>query len=184
MGDRAFLLRPYAYLGWRSGGGAPLLSEIAYDHLPPNDNTGTGVKVHVFDTAQLVVPSFTVQGVRVEVAGALDVLYIGAQAAAGDAYDAVSLTQLFFSGSPGVSQGFDATTLSDFADFTWDKTANLLTSHYNSGGRSPSNASAIVTEYNAGALLEAETGQANKSAGYNTNGGAVWGISKIILYGR
>lgn len=174
-------------LSGQGSGGVPLEEAIAYDYLPPNDNSsGNSVRVHVFDLSGLDAPDFTVQGVRLEIAGSLDAVYIGQQAAAGDAYDAESLVQIFFSGSPSIVQAFDATTLSDFAEFSWDKTTNLLVSSLGSSGNQlPSDASAVVSEYSAGVLLAAEVGVADKSTGqYSSDGGIVRGVSKIILYGN
>lgn len=89
-------------------------------------------------------------------------------------------------GNAGIVQAFDAVTVSDFADFQWDKSANLLISSLGSSGNQlPSDVSAAVNEYATGPLLEAEVSVANKSTGqYNDNGGVVRGVSKIILYGN
>jgi hypothetical protein len=162
--------------------GAGLEEFISYNHLPPNDNSFNAAHVFIFDVSGLDIPDFTVEGVKIELAGAVNSIYIGPQAASGDAYDASSLTQIFFSGSPSIAQAFDAVTVSDLASFTWDKTANLIVSCFKDSGRMPTDASSVVSWWtNASG---SEVGTANKTLPYSDGGGVIGGVSKIILYGN
>lgn len=162
--------------------GAGFEEASAYDHLPPNDNSFNGAHVFIFDAAELDIPDFTVEGVRIELAGAVDSIYIGAQAPSGDEFDASSLTQIFFSGNPGIAQAFDAVTVSDFAAFSWDKTANLIISVSKTTGRMPTDASAAVEWFSTN--NHSEVGLADKTLEYVSGGGVIGGISKIILFGN
>lgn len=170
------------YLGQGGGGSAPLEELTAYDHLPPNDNSFNGAHVFIFDAAELEIPDFTVSAVQVEWAGAVNSAYIGPQAPSGDAFDASSLTQILFEGSPSVAQAFNAITLSDVVDFTWDKTANLIISCFKDSGRMPTDASAVVTWWSTAGGSEVAT--PDKTLEYVSGGGVVGGVSKIILYGN
>ena len=164
------------------GSGVPLEEQIIYDHLPPNDNSFNAAHVFVFDAAELDIPDFTVEGVRIELAGAIDSIYIGPQAPSGDAFDASSLTQIFFSGNPGIAQAFNAVTVSDFAEFSWDKTANLIVSVGKASGRMPTDVSSAVTWWSSN--NQSEVGVANKTLEYLDGGGVIGGVSKIILFGN
>jgi hypothetical protein len=181
-------------LGRRRGGGsAPLDDHVAYEHLPPNSNTGPGIRIHIFDTDQLDLPDFEVEAIQIGMTGTFEAMYVGVVAGSGDAFDSdpASYTQVTFGGNPGVTQDGDQETLSDVIPFAWDKVTDLVVNHWNNGGASWSDAAAAITEYHANSFFPAqELASADKgtaewgSASYSSFGNVVWGISKIILYGR
>lgn len=76
------------------------------------------------------VPSGAVTKAKVTVRGNINSCYIGHRASTGDAFDAESLTQVFFGGSASVSQGTTDETQSDEVLFAWDKTRDIILSFY------------------------------------------------------
>lgn len=181
---------------WR--GGRPLADHVAYEHLPTDSNTGGGIRVHRFDASQLDLPGFTVSAIQIGVTGNIDAMYVGVAAESGDPFDCdpASYTQVTFGGNPGVTQAGDHETLSDIVPIAWDKVADLIVTHLNNGGPSWSVLSAAVTEYHTQHFSDefeaAEAALADKGTGlwgmhsgdYASFGNFIWGVSKIILFGR
>lgn len=102
---------------------------------------------HVFAAAGLTAPSGTPTQMRITFhAGTsggenwqIDKAYVGHKAAAGDAYDAASLTQITFDGGSGsVTITSGTTKLSDTIAFAWDKVSDLVISYYQSNASADS----------------------------------------------
>lgn len=101
-----------------------------------------------------------------------DGLYVGHKAGSGDAYDAVSLTQMLVAGSGSFTAPAGSYAETDWCNFVWDKTSALVFSFHCSGGTSADdlrqqNSLAGAATYYKQLVSEAAT--ANKTA-YATSG--------------
>lgn len=168
--------------GQGSVGAAELQSETIHSFLPTNENTLVGrTHVLVFDVDALEIPDFDVSGVQLLVAGRVDKIYIGPAAPSGDPYDRASNVTITFGGQAGVNQAFDATTLSDVVDFTWDKTSNLVITFYIAAGNTATDVTTGVDWYDVNGFDVAAN---NDIDGANLIlSGAVANVAEIIVYG-
>lgn len=128
-------------------------------------------------------PGGTITKSRISVKGPVTKVYIGHAAGAGDAYDAVSLTQVLFSGGASLSQDNATTTESDDIAFVWDGVSDVLVSMYMDNltfsYNSATSAGISDTHYK---LSADEAATANKT-GYSTIGDSVYGVSKFSVDG-
>lgn len=112
----------------------------------------------------------------------IDASYIGHQGGS-DAFDAVSLTQILWSGSGGVTVTGGNSTTSDWVNFAWDKASDLIiTAHVNGsaaadGFRAQTSLTG-ATRYDKTAVSEAGTADVT---GYSSAADRATGFLKIEI---
>lgn len=133
-------------------------------------------------TGFIATPSGTVTTAKVTIRGPVNRVYIGHAASSGDAYDATSLTQVFFSGGAALTQSTSNSTESDDVAFAWDKTSDIIISMDTDGSTfSYANPGASIADsYYRSSVTQADV--ADKSS-YTGVGGAVYMVAQLRLDG-
>lgn len=125
----------------------------------------------------LTLPSFDIVRLRVRLeAGSTQACtfskaYVGHRAGSGDAYDfSTTPVQLLFSGGASGVASAGSTVTSDWANFAYDKTSDLLFAFYLGGGTSSdmTRQKNPVTSVDSYYTNADEAATVNKSAGYTT----------------
>jgi hypothetical protein len=117
--------------------------EIYSDAMTADSNGWGGWTIRSrIDAAVLDAPPFSSAKLRVGVAASsirnlqFSAFYVGHRAASGNAWDTASLTQVLWSGSAGATIPSGAIGVSDWTDFAWNKTSDLIFSFFVSGNSS------------------------------------------------
>ncbi len=146
--------------------------------------TGKTARIEI-KAAALAVPGGAPTKVRVTLHATGDepfsigAAYIGHKASSGDAWDAASLAPLLFDGQGGVTIPTGGSVVSDWLDFAWDKSADLIVSLYCDGGPSDDKMPAATGTVHATHLKSGnEAGLADVS-GYYSYGGYLSAVGRI-----
>lgn len=166
------------------------MADTLYNQALDSNNGGWNgyTTVMKYTTAALTLPSYSIARMRVRFeAGTVEGLtitnaYVGHKAASGDVYDFASTpVQLLFSGAAGVAISTSSTATSDWANFAYDKTSDLIIAFYINGGtgvdtaRAKAGLSNTVLYY----AIANEAGTVNKSAGYTVSSGLGFAVNFI-----
>lgn len=169
-------------IGFGAGGGG--LTTILNQSLVSNGYGWNGYTIRpVIAAAALTNPGFSPSQMRVTVATSsahaltFAKWYVGHKAAAGDAMDAASLTQILFSGSAGATLSAGTTLASDWVSFAWDLTSALVLPVYISSA----NDGAILKSGFANADYYYKLG-ADEAATANVSGGTYTTFSSSLIF--
>lgn len=139
--------------------------------------------IRMDDVTSPAAPSVTVTGISVTIEGSIASVYVGVQAAAGDAYDAESLTQMFFGGNPGVTQAATAFTQSDIADFEWNGTDNLIFSMHTGATNTTVRNRSLTNYADLYYLSGADQASTTDKTGYTLLSNNIFCVRGITVYG-
>ena len=174
------------FSGFGGGGGDPgevLFSETLVALTGALNNFTLVVRIRMDDVSSPAAPDITVTGVKVTVQGSIDKVYIGVAAGVGDDWDAASLTQVLFGGSPGVTQGVEDQTQSDLTSLTWNMTDPLLISMYTGVSHSGSRHTAFTNYADLFHLSGSDVASSADKTGLSTIGNDLYVVSSIALFG-
>ncbi len=174
------------------GGGGnifPVLDVLYDETLISNtgalNNFTLVTRIRMDDVSSPIPPDFDITGIKLSIQGTIESVYVGVKAAVGNEYDAQSLSQVFFSGNPGVSAANTVITESDLLAFSWNKTDALIVSMYTGLVNAVGSRNLSATNY--ADLFFTPTGdQAStpaKTPGFNVLGNNLYYIPKITLFG-
>jgi len=146
--------------------------------LNANNDAWNGYTVVVRIPASVMsLPSYGISRIRFRLeAGSTQActfskVYVGHRAGSGDAYDfSTTPVQILFSGGASGVASSGSTVTSDWADFAYDKTTDLLLAIYFGGGTGSdmTRAKSSVTSVDSYYRLADEAATVNKTAGYTT----------------
>ena len=113
-----------------------VMDELSNMTIDSSGWDGYTIKIKT-DSATMTAPSFAISNMRFTFKGGISEgckiakCYVGHQAASGEEYDADSFTQITFNAGDafGVATALD-TISSDWINFVWDKSKNLIFSAY------------------------------------------------------
>lgn len=141
-----------------------------------NNDDWNGYTVVVRIPASVMsLPSFSIAKIRFRLeAGSTEActfskVYVGHRAGSGDEYDfSTTPVAVLFSGAASGVASSGSTVTSDWANFTYDKTSDLLLAIYFGGGTSSdmTRAKYSVTSIDSYYILGDEAATVNKTAGY------------------
>lgn len=170
------------------------MADTLYSQALDVNNAGWNgyTTVMKYTTAAFTLPSYGISRMRVRFeAGTVEgytitSAYVGHRAGSGDAYDfAATPVQLLFSGGASVAISSSSTSTSDWAEFAYDKTSDLLIACYINGGASVDTARAktglsnTILYYRVGD----EAATVNKTTGYSISSGLGLSVNFIEVEG-